>query len=42
MEGLADGATTFPAGTPARRTVLRCILDPIDGTRCLMYDKRPA
>ena len=42
MEGLADGATTFPAGTPARRTVLRCILDPIDGTRCLMYDKRSA
>ena len=42
MEGLAEGATTFPAGTPARRTLFRCILDPIDGTRCLMYDKRPA
>ncbi len=42
MEGLPEGATTFPAGTLARRTAVRCILDPIDGTRCLMYDKRPA
>lgn len=42
MEGLAEGSTTFPAGTPVRMTLWRCILDPIDGTRCLMYDKRAA
>jgi len=43
MEGLADGeAVTFPQGTPVGRTVLKCILDPIDGTRNLMYDKRSA
>ncbi len=42
MEGLEDGVTTFPRGTPAARTAWRCILDPIDGTRGLMYDKRPA
>jgi fructose-1,6-bisphosphatase/inositol monophosphatase family enzyme len=42
MEGLEHGATTVPRGTPAGRTVWRCILDPIDGTRGLMYDKRSA
>ena len=42
MEGLAEGSTTFPVGVPPRKTLARCILDPIDGTRCLMYDKRPA
>lgn len=42
MEGLPDGATTFPAGTPPRRTEWKCLLDPIDGTRGLMYDKRAA
>lgn len=42
MEGLEDGVTTIPRGTPAARTVWRCILDPIDGTRGLMYDKRSA
>lgn len=41
MEGLEDGAT-FPRGTPAGRTEWKLILDPIDGTRCLMYDKRSA
>ncbi len=41
MEGLAAGAT-FPRGTPVRATAWKLILDPIDGTRCLMYDKRPA
>jgi len=44
MEGLDEKgeATTFPRGTPVARTVLKCILDPIDGTRGLMYDKRSA
>jgi hypothetical protein len=42
MEGLEDGATVFPRGTPVRRTEWKCILDPIDGTRSLMYDKRAA
>jgi hypothetical protein len=43
MEGLAeDEAVTFPRGTPVAETVWKCILDPIDGTRGLMYDKRSA
>jgi fructose-1,6-bisphosphatase/inositol monophosphatase family enzyme len=33
---------TFPEKTPASRTLWKCILDPIDGTRNIMYDKRPA
>lgn len=42
MEGIEDGSTTFPHGTPVMKTKFKCILDPIDGTRCLMYDKRSA
>jgi fructose-1,6-bisphosphatase/inositol monophosphatase family enzyme len=43
MEGVEDEETlTFPRGTPAAKTVFKCILDPIDGTRNLMYDKRSA
>lgn len=43
MEGAEGGdALTFPRGTPVARTELKCILDPIDGTRNLMYDKRSA
>ncbi len=43
MEGIEDDeAVTFPRGTPVARTVFKCILDPIDGTRNLMYDKRSA
>ncbi|MFM7751914.1 MAG: inositol monophosphatase [Opitutaceae bacterium] len=42
MEGLEDDAVTFPAGTPVGRTAWKCILDPIDGTRGLMHDKRAA
>lgn len=42
MEGLAHGPVTFPRGTPAAQTFYKCILDPIDGTRGLMYDKRSA
>jgi fructose-1,6-bisphosphatase/inositol monophosphatase family enzyme len=41
MEG-AEGrdAHTFPRGTPPADCEFVCILDPIDGTRNLMYDKR--
>ena len=44
MEGLeaSHGAVTFPPGTPVARTLFKCILDPIDGTRGLMYEKRSA
>lgn len=43
MEGIADGETvTFPRGTPVAKTMFKCVLDPIDGTRNLMYDKRSA
>jgi fructose-1,6-bisphosphatase/inositol monophosphatase family enzyme len=43
MEGLADGQQlTFPRGIPVKSTVAKCIIDPIDGTRNLMLDKRPA
>ena len=43
MEGLEDrGAVTFPRGTPVAETVFKCIIDPIDGTRGLMHDKRSA
>ena len=44
MEGLEDeaGAVTFPRGTPRAKTICKCIVDPIDGTRGLMYDKRSA
>jgi fructose-1,6-bisphosphatase/inositol monophosphatase family enzyme len=42
MEGLEGDAVTFPRGTPVAKTLFKCILDPIDGTRGLMYDKRSA
>jgi fructose-1,6-bisphosphatase/inositol monophosphatase family enzyme len=42
MEGLEGESVTVPAGTPPAKTVFKCILDPIDGTRNLMYDKRSA
>ncbi len=43
MEGLEEhGAVTFPKNTPVAHTVFKCILDPIDGTRNLMHDKRSA
>ncbi len=41
MEGVGeDEALTFPRHTPVAQTILKLIVDPIDGTRCLMYDKR--
>ena len=43
MEGVEEGdEVTFPRGTPVAQTRFKCILDPIDGTRNLMYDKRSA
>lgn len=43
MEGLDDNdPVTFPRGTAVGDTQWKCIIDPIDGTRGLMYDKRPA
>jgi fructose-1,6-bisphosphatase/inositol monophosphatase family enzyme len=39
-EGLAGGKITLPRGTPESEATLRVIADPIDGTRCLMYQKR--
>lgn len=43
MEGIPDSHDiTFPEGTPVSSTKWKCILDPIDGTRGLMYDKRSA
>ncbi len=42
-EGLgADGKRVFPAGTDPEQAELRIIIDPIDGTRGLMYQKRSA
>lgn len=42
-EGLGTtGMVTLPTGTEPDRAELRIIVDPIDGTRELMYQKRPA
>ena len=46
-EGLEDargveGPVTFPRGTREQDAQLRVIVDPIDGTRGIMYDKRAA
>ncbi len=37
-----EAASVFPRGTSADDAEIRVIIDPIDGTRGLMYDKRPA
>ena len=43
MEGIGEeGTVTFPDSTPVAQTRYKCIIDPIDGTRGLMYDKRSA
>src|SRR5579885_1750977 len=36
-EGLEDGCRAFPADTSEARTAFTLIVDPIDGTRGLMY-----
>jgi fructose-1,6-bisphosphatase/inositol monophosphatase family enzyme len=42
-EGLGvTGEMVLPAGTRADEAELRIIIDPIDGTRGIMYQKRPA
>ena len=42
MEGAEErDPHTFPRGTPPADCEFVCLLDPIDGTRNLMYDKRP-
>jgi fructose-1,6-bisphosphatase/inositol monophosphatase family enzyme len=37
-----EGPVTFPRGIPESKAVIRLIVDPIDGTRGIMYDKRAA
>ncbi len=39
-EGLAAEGVVLPAGLPAADAAIRVIVDPIDGTRGLMYQKR--
>jgi fructose-1,6-bisphosphatase/inositol monophosphatase family enzyme len=39
-EGLNDGEIILPRGAPESDVVWRIIVDPIDGTRGLMYQKR--
>jgi len=41
MEGIEQDLC-FPAGITVQDTEWKCILDPIDGTRGIMYDKRSA
>ncbi|HZC04953.1 MAG TPA: inositol monophosphatase [Ktedonobacterales bacterium] len=41
-EGLEQGQRTFPAGADPHRLAFTLIVDPIDGTRGLMYGKRSA
>ena len=41
-EGLEEEGRVFPAGTDPEKAIYRVIVDPIDGTRGLMYDKRSA
>ncbi len=41
-EGLEDGGRVFPAGAPCEQATFTLIVDPIDGTRGLMYGKRSA
>jgi fructose-1,6-bisphosphatase/inositol monophosphatase family enzyme len=41
-EGLPSGEITLPHGTPEDQATWRIIVDPIDGTRGLMYQKRSA
>src|SRR5262245_37287531 len=38
-EGLSDGQIILPRGAPESDVVWRVIVDPIDGTRGLMYQK---
>jgi len=43
MEGIDDHrSVTFPAGVEPQDLAWTCLIDPIDGTRNLMFDKRSA
>lgn len=43
MEGIDEtSAPVFPKKSPPEKIQFTCIVDPIDGTRGLMYDKRSA
>jgi fructose-1,6-bisphosphatase/inositol monophosphatase family enzyme len=42
MEGIEDEALVFPHGVRIGATKWKCIVDPIDGTRSWMHDKRSA
>ncbi|MEI7645902.1 MAG: inositol monophosphatase [Chloroflexales bacterium] len=39
-EGIAEGKIVLPAGSAEDDAVIRVLVDPIDGTRGLMYQKR--
>ena len=39
-EGIADGTMVLPVGSAESSAVIRVLVDPIDGTRGLMYQKR--
>lgn len=39
-EGLRGGSLILPKGADERAAAWRVIVDPIDGTRCIMYQKR--
>ena len=41
-EGIPNGKIVLPRDTPEEAAVWRILVDPIDGTRGLMYQKRPA
>jgi fructose-1,6-bisphosphatase/inositol monophosphatase family enzyme len=41
-EGLHEGEVVYPLGTPHANAAFRIIVDPIDGTRGIMYQKRSA
>jgi hypothetical protein len=41
-EGGVEGVKVFPEGTRQEDAQIRLIVDPIDGTRGIMYDKRAA
>ncbi len=41
-EGLPPDGVTLPVGMPPEQAAIRVLVDPIDGTRGLMYQKRPA
>lgn len=41
-EGEGEGVLVLPRGTPVERAEVRILIDPIDGTRLYMYQKRSA